>query len=98
MTQRPWDRVPLDTVTLVLNPIVGCLAGGRNKSVAAKAYARLNHTLAQQQSGLQVRHGLPTAGRQGLLLLTDWPSQLACRAHGDDIDLPSHPSACLPSS
>lgn len=44
----------MDTLTLILNPIVGCLAGGRNKSVAAKAYARLNDSLALQQSGLQV--------------------------------------------
>ena len=31
VTQRPWDRIPLNTKTLIMNPLVGCLAGGRNK-------------------------------------------------------------------
>ena len=53
VTQRPWDRIPLDTRTIILNPIVACLAGGRNKSVAAKAYADLNTDLAC--SGLQIK-------------------------------------------
>lgn len=53
MTQRPWDRIPLDTRTVILNPIVACLAGGRNKSVAAKAYGELNTDMAC--SGLQIK-------------------------------------------
>ena len=31
VTQRPWNRIPLCTKTLILNPIQACLAGGRNK-------------------------------------------------------------------
>lgn len=38
VTQRPWNRLPVECKTRILNPIVACLAGGRNKMVAAKAY------------------------------------------------------------
>ncbi len=38
LTQKPWNRIPLNLKTKILNPIVACLAGGRNKMVAAKAY------------------------------------------------------------
>ena len=46
LTQRPWNRLPLRTRTKILNPIVACLAGGRNKMVAAKAYDFYNAELA----------------------------------------------------
>lgn len=39
VTQRPWNRIPVGTRTALLNPVIGCLAGGRNKLLAAKAYA-----------------------------------------------------------
>ncbi|WP_116125224.1 hypothetical protein [Lewinella sp. IMCC34183] len=42
LTQRPWTRLPLNAKTRILNPIVTCLAGGRNKMVAAKAYDLYN--------------------------------------------------------
>lgn len=38
VTQKPWNRIPVRAKTALLNPIVGCLAGGRNKALAAKAY------------------------------------------------------------
>lgn len=38
VTQRPWTRIPPITRTLVFNPVLACLAGGRNKMLAAKAY------------------------------------------------------------
>ncbi len=53
VTQRPWTRIPLATRTVLLNPIAACLAGGRNKLVAAKAYDYFNAGLAG--SGLAVR-------------------------------------------
>jgi hypothetical protein len=53
VTQRPWNRIPLSTRTLVFNPVVACLAGGRNKMVAAKAYEFYNAELAG--SGLQIQ-------------------------------------------
>lgn len=46
VTQRPWSRIPLATRTRVLNPVIACLAGGRNKMVAAKAYDFYNAELA----------------------------------------------------
>lgn len=45
VTQKPWNRIPLVTKTRVLNSIVSCLAGGRNKLVANKAYEYLNAEL-----------------------------------------------------
>jgi hypothetical protein len=52
VTQRPWARIPVRTRTRILNPIVACLAGGRNKLVASKAYSLYNAQLVE--SGLQV--------------------------------------------
>lgn len=31
VTQRPWNRIPPITRTLIFNPVLACLAGGRNK-------------------------------------------------------------------
>jgi hypothetical protein len=53
VTQQPWDRIPPVTRTLIFNPVLTCLAGGRNKALAAKAYARLNATLGG--TGLRIR-------------------------------------------
>lgn len=52
VTQRPWNRLPLHTKTRILNPILACLSGGRNKMVAAKAYEIFNAELAE--SGLRI--------------------------------------------
>ncbi len=52
VTQRPWDRIPLHSKTKILNPPIACLAGGRNKMVAAKAYDIFNSELAD--SGLKI--------------------------------------------
>lgn len=53
VTQKPWNRLPPVMKTLLLNPTVVCLAGGRNKAVAAKAYDL--HNSALQGSGLKIR-------------------------------------------
>jgi hypothetical protein len=52
LTQRPWNRLPLHTKTRIFNPILACLAGGRNKMVAAKAYDIFNTEL--EASGLKI--------------------------------------------
>lgn len=52
LTQRPWNRLPMQTRTRVLNPVIACLAGGRNKMVAAKAYDIFNAEIAE--SGLKI--------------------------------------------
>jgi len=52
VTQKPWTRLPFNLKTPVLNPIVCCLAGGRNKTVAAKAYQQFNSE--HQKAGLEI--------------------------------------------
>ena len=52
LTQKPWNRLPVQTKTRILNPTIACLAGGRNKMLAAKAYDKFNEELAG--SGLKV--------------------------------------------
>jgi hypothetical protein len=52
VTQKPWNRLPLNCKTRILNPIIACLAGGRNKMVAAKAYDIFNTEL--QPHGLKI--------------------------------------------
>ncbi|KAJ3347619.1 hypothetical protein HDU83_001930 [Entophlyctis luteolus] len=53
VTQKPWNRFPVNSKTIVLNSVVSCLAGGRNKAMAARAYEFLNAEL--DGTGLQVR-------------------------------------------
>lgn len=52
VTRRPWLKLPVLTKTLVLNPVVACLAGGRNKLLAAQAYDLFNKRYAD--AGLQI--------------------------------------------
>ncbi len=52
LTQKPWNRIPLNSKTKILNPTIACLAGGRNKMVAAKAYDLFNAEV--QQYGLKI--------------------------------------------
>jgi hypothetical protein len=42
VTQKPWDRLPLISKTLIFNSVLSCVSGGRNKLMAAKAYGFLN--------------------------------------------------------
>ncbi len=46
-TQKPWNRIPLHTRTKIVNPIIACLAGGRNKLIASKAYDIYNTELEE---------------------------------------------------
>jgi hypothetical protein len=46
VTQKPWNRIPVKTKTLIYNPVIACLAGGRNKNMAAKAYDLFNAQLS----------------------------------------------------
>ena len=47
VTQKPWNRIPVRSKTTLLNPIIGCLAGGRNKALAAKAYDWFNAQIGE---------------------------------------------------
>lgn len=42
VTQSPWDRIPVVTKTFIYNSTLVCLAGGRNKLLASKAYEMFN--------------------------------------------------------
>ncbi|OLY83996.1 hypothetical protein AYI68_g1852 [Smittium mucronatum] len=53
VTQKPWNRIPIKSKTKILNPIVSCLAGGRNKMMASVAYEMYN--LELRGSGLSIR-------------------------------------------
>ncbi len=53
VTQRPWNRIPTVCKTPLLNPVVVCLAGGRNKLLASKAYDLYNAEI--RETGLQIR-------------------------------------------
>lgn len=53
VTQRPWNRIPVSTKTFIFNPVLACLAGGRNKAVAAKAYEGFNAELFS--AGLEIQ-------------------------------------------
>ncbi len=52
LTQKPWNRLPVNSKTKIFNPIIACLAGGRNKMIAAKAYDFYNSEIVE--SGLQI--------------------------------------------
>ena len=53
VTQQPWNRIPAhSTKTLIFNPVLVCLAGGRNKLVASKAYDLYN--ASRIETGLKI--------------------------------------------
>ena len=56
VTQQPWDRIPVDCRTHIFNPVIACLAGGRNKLVAAKAYELYNGELSNYGLKINVPH------------------------------------------
>jgi hypothetical protein len=52
VTQKPWNRIPTTSKTFIYNSTLVCLAGGRNKLLANKAYDLFNAELAE--SGLKI--------------------------------------------
>lgn len=52
LTQKPWNRLPLQSKTFIYNPILVCLSGGRNKLMASKAYEFYNSEI--YESGLKI--------------------------------------------
>tara|TARA_R110002072_G_scaffold64203_2_gene159320 strand:+ start:163605 stop:165041 length:1437 start_codon:yes stop_codon:yes gene_type:complete len=52
VTQKPWNRIPPTTKTLIFNSTLVCLSGGRNKLLANKAYELYNSEIAG--SGLRI--------------------------------------------
>lgn len=52
VTQKPWNRIPVNTKTFIFNSTLVCLSGGRNKLLANKAYDFYNSQLTH--SGLKI--------------------------------------------
>jgi len=52
LTQKPWNRLPIKSKTLIINPTIVCLAGGRNKMMASKAYSFYNSELEDKNLGI----------------------------------------------
>lgn len=48
LTQKPWNRLPMKSKTLIINPTIVCLAGGRNKMMASKAYSFYNTEIKEK--------------------------------------------------
>ncbi len=69
VTQRPWNRLPVVTKTFIYNSTLVCLAGGRNKLVASKAYEIFNAEL--REHGLHI-HTPETIQGVGKLEIPLW--------------------------
>lgn len=52
VTQKPWNRIPINSKTFIFNSTLVCLSGGRNKLLANKAYDLYNSEL--NKSGLKI--------------------------------------------
>lgn len=52
VTQKPWNRIPIQTKTFIYNSTLVCLSGGRNKLLANKAYELYNSEI--ESSGLKI--------------------------------------------
>ncbi len=77
VTQRPWNRIPPVTRTPIFNPVLACLAGGRNKLLAAKAYDLYNGELLR--TGMRIR--VPeTIWDVGLTEVPAWVSRMGGKA------------------
>lgn len=63
LTQRPWNRLPIACKTIVLNPILACISGGRNKLMAAKAYDFYNGMLAGSGLSIHVPETIRDVGK-----------------------------------
>ncbi|RNA16505.1 hypothetical protein BpHYR1_002062 [Brachionus plicatilis] len=55
VTQKPWTKIPLISKTIVVNPIITCLAGGRNKNIASYAYKLFNAEQLENSTKLGIR-------------------------------------------
>ncbi len=68
VTQRPWTRIPPITKTLIYNPTLVCLAGGRNKALAAKAYDLYNAELARDGLAVHIPETIWDVSREEIPL------------------------------
>lgn len=69
VTQKPWDRIPVESKTLIFNPVIACLAGGRNKLVAAKAYENYNAELSEYGLKINIPHTIYDVAKMEIPML-----------------------------
>ncbi|KFD50154.1 hypothetical protein M513_08993 [Trichuris suis] len=67
VTRKPWLKLPLLSKTMIVNPVIACLAGGRNKLVAAKAYKQFNEAHAGAGFKIHVPYTLTDVTKEGIL-------------------------------
>tara|TARA_R110000868_G_scaffold72133_1_gene210373 strand:+ start:1011 stop:2447 length:1437 start_codon:yes stop_codon:yes gene_type:complete len=63
VTQKPWNRIAVVTKTFVYNSTLVCLAGGRNKLVASKAYDLFNASLRKDGLNIQTPETVEGVGK-----------------------------------
>ena len=66
VTQKPWNRIPIDTRTLIINPIIACLAGGRNKLLASHAYHLFNEKYAKHDIEIRMPETIINVQKQDI--------------------------------
>uniref|UniRef100_A0A5S6QY74 ATP-grasp domain-containing protein n=1 Tax=Trichuris muris TaxID=70415 RepID=A0A5S6QY74_TRIMR len=67
VTRKPWLKLPLLSKTMIMNPVIACLAGGRNKLVAAKAYKQFNEIHAGAGLKINVPYTLTDVTKKGIM-------------------------------
>lgn len=63
VTQKPWNRIPVTTKTFIYNSTKVCLAGGRNKLMANKAYEFYNSKVAESGLSINVPETIKDIGK-----------------------------------
>lgn len=66
VTKKPWNRIPIDSRTLIVNPIIACLAGGRNKLLAGHAYHLFNVKYAKYDIEIRVPETIINVEKQNI--------------------------------
>ncbi|MDA3863901.1 MAG: hypothetical protein PF689_08555 [Deltaproteobacteria bacterium] len=78
VTQRPWTRIPPLTKTFIFNPVVCCLAGGRNKMMASKAYDLQNAQFDESRLQIQAPETIWDVQHEDIPLWVNRMGGIAC--------------------
>lgn len=77
LTQKPWNRLPIFSKTKIINPTIVCLAGGRNKLIASKAYSFYNAELSEKNLKIITPHTIWDVNKNEIPL---WISNMGGKA------------------
>eukprot|EP00121_Abeoforma_whisleri_P002622 Awhi_evm2s2358 len=72
VTQKPWNRIPIKSRTVVLNPTIVCLAGGRNKNLASLAYEMYNNEVEQYGFNIPLPQTFRDVKKKDIPKFCDW--------------------------